>query len=287
MTNLSSTSEVRLDERRRRDELQRFETRLSDNAKENERLQAQYRTLAEENQRKRRNLQDLENEARNKARQNAEQNARLRQSTEMTRTEYQTLRDQLDQLVYQLKFSVEEELKIYETLLNSLRRQQDTRPAVGYAKTSLMDESKDYRPLLAPLIEKASTTSDADRTTSDADRFGVQQNLFDRSERRTKTTTTTTSDADLNGGQRNVVDRSQRRATGASDADLYGVQQNLLDRNQSRTTKTTRTTRRFGQEGNDQQKISMNINRSEQQLPELDENYMQSKIHITRKYKGQ
>ena len=226
-----------LDERRRRDELQRFETRLSDNAKENERLQNQYRTLAEENQRKRRNLQDLENEARNKARQNAEQNARLRQSTELTRAEYQTLRDQLDQLVHRLKFSIEEELKIYETLLNSVHRQKDTRPSLGYGtttattttKTSLMDDSKDYRPL-APLLEKPSTTS---------------------------------------------------------DADVYGVQQNMLDRNQRRTTTTTRTTRRFGQESNDQQKISMNINRTEQQLPELDENYMQSKIHITRKYKGQ
>ena len=68
------------------------------------------------------------------------------------------------------------------------------------------------------------------------------------------------------------------------ETDRYGIQQNMFDQNRTTTT-TTRTTRRFGQEGEDgqhqrrDQVVTPNI-------PEIDEKFLQSKIHITRKYKG-
>jgi chromosome segregation ATPase len=113
------------DERRRRDETQRFESRLDQSTKEYDRLQNDYRIIAEEIQHKRRALQDLENELRNKARKNAEQHALLEYNTALTRDEYYRLKDELDKLAYTLRFSVEEELKIYETLLNSFQRKKE------------------------------------------------------------------------------------------------------------------------------------------------------------------
>jgi hypothetical protein len=85
-------------------------------------------------QRKRRALQDLENELRNKARKHAEQHTLLEHNTDLTRAEYYALKDELDKLVYTLRFSVEEELKIYEALLNSLHRQKEERPAIDDSK---------------------------------------------------------------------------------------------------------------------------------------------------------
>jgi hypothetical protein len=85
--------------------------------------------------------------------------------------------------------------------------------------------------------------------------------------------------------------------------DRYGVQQSLLDQNRTTTT-TTRTTRRFGHDasgggtaaagggggGLQQQQIDVKNIRREQVIspnpPEIDEKFLQSKIHITRKYKG-
>jgi hypothetical protein len=58
----------------------------------------------------------------------------------------------------------------------------------------------------------------------------------------------------------------------------------MFDQNQ--TTTTTRTTRRFAQETDGQQQININRTRSEKETSDLNEQYMQSKIHITRKYKG-
>lgn len=88
-------------------------------------MQQNYRRMAEENQQKRRIVQDLENDLRNKARKLAEERARLERETDMTRAEYYSLKDELDKLAYTLRFSVEEELKIYEALLNSLHRKKD------------------------------------------------------------------------------------------------------------------------------------------------------------------
>lgn len=128
-----------LDERRRREETQRFESRLEQSTKDYDGLQNDYRILAEEIQHKRRALKDLENELRNKARKHAEQHAILEHNTDLTRAEYQRLRDELDRLAYTLRFSVEEELKIYEALLNSFQRkkeeqQQQQRLSIGDSK---------------------------------------------------------------------------------------------------------------------------------------------------------
>ena len=128
-----------LDERRRREESQRFESRLEGNFREHERLQNDYRILSEETQRKRRALHDLENELRNKARKQAEQHARLERDTDLTRAEYYSLKDELDKMAYTLRFSVEEELKIYEALLNSLHRKKEDRPAVTTRTTRVID----------------------------------------------------------------------------------------------------------------------------------------------------
>ncbi len=71
------------------------------------------------------------------------------------------------------------------------------------------------------------------------------------------------------------------------------MQQNLLDQNRTKTT-TTRTTRRFGHGSTGQQQqqtgASSTARREQTQItsnvPEVDEKFLQSKIHITRKYKG-
>ncbi|CAF0946096.1 unnamed protein product [Adineta ricciae] len=200
------------DERHRREEMHRFETRLNEYTKEYDHLQSDLRTLAEENKRKRRLLQDLENEARNKTRKHAEQHAQLQKDTDLIRAEYYALKDELDKLVYTLRFSIEEELKIYEALLNSLHRQKGPRPSLN-----------------------------------------VSTNI-----RQTKTT----------------------------DRNLYGIERDILNQNQITTTTTARTTKRSTQEHDGKQQININMTRAQQETSELNEKYMQSKIHITRKYKG-
>lgn len=112
------------DERRRREEAQRFESRLDECTNEYDRLQHDYRILAEEIQHKRRTLQDLENELRNKNRKHSEQHANLEHDTDLLRTEYYGLKDELDKLAYTLRFSIEEELRVYEALLNSFQRKK-------------------------------------------------------------------------------------------------------------------------------------------------------------------
>jgi DNA repair exonuclease SbcCD ATPase subunit len=199
------------DERRRREETQRFESRLTEHTKEYDQFQSDYRKLAEEIQRKRRILQDLENEARNKARKHAEQHARLQQDTDFTREEYYILKDELDKLAYTLRFSIEEELKIYEALLNSLDRQKNIRPST--------DTSTGFQ------LSKTSITKTAD----------------------------------------------------IDDSAKYAIAQDMLGQTQTTTTTTTRTTKRTTQDSD------KHIRRD---LSELDEKYMQSKIRITRKYKG-
>ena len=65
----------------------------------------------------------------------------------------------------------------------------------------------------------------------------------------------------------------------------------MFDQNRTTTT-TTRTTRRFGQDSEDgqQQQRTTSGSRRDQvatpDIPEIDEKFLQSKIHITRKYKG-
>ena len=103
-----------------------YESRLAQSTNDYDRLQNDYRIVAEDIQYKRRALQDLENELRNKRRKHIEQHAHMEHDTDMTRAEYYSLRDDLDKLAYQLRFSVEEELKIYEGLLNSFQGRRTT-----------------------------------------------------------------------------------------------------------------------------------------------------------------
>lgn len=70
---------------------------------------------------------------------------------------------------------------------------------------------------------------------------------------------------------------------------MYDIQQNLLDQNRTTTT-TTRTTRRFAHGAGGQQATNISIKKREPTatptIPEIDEKFLQSKVHISRKYKG-
>lgn len=96
---------------------ERFEMYLT----EHERLQRDYRILTEEIQAKQRILRELQSKN--------HQRVHLEHETQLTREEYHQLKDELDQFAYTLRFSIEEELKIYETLLNTIERKTtDYRP---------------------------------------------------------------------------------------------------------------------------------------------------------------
>lgn len=214
---ISSTVE----ENRSNDDERRWQSRLNDRRKDFERYQNEFRKLNEENQRKRRIFKDLDNERRNKARRQAEHTDRLIRDRDLSKAEYNLIKDQLDQLAEKLKFGIEEELKIYETLLNSFQQRKETRTTRTKTKTNVVPE--------VPVSS--------------------------------------------------IVDKTTIKTGGTTD--LYDVERNLLDRLAQR--KTTTTTRRLSQQ-------TKNINGYRQQqksIPELDENYIQSKVHITRKYKGQ
>lgn len=143
--------------------MQRFENRLDQNTKEYDRLQNDYQILAEEIQRKRRALNDLENELRNKKRKHAEQHAILEHNTDLTRAEYQRLRDELDKLAYTLRFSVEEELKIYEALLNSFQRKKEQQSRLP------IDDSKYHQ------TKTTTTTRFMDTLSSGAESTGFRR----------------------------------------------------------------------------------------------------------------
>lgn len=127
-----------LDTRRHQEYNQRFEIRFNQQTKEHDRLQGDYRILTEEIQQKQR----IRNELQTKA----QQHLRLERDTELTREEYYQLKDQLDQLTYTLRFSIEEELKIYEALLNSVERK-------------LIVQSNDYRPLKNQMMKTTKSNS--------------------------------------------------------------------------------------------------------------------------------
>ena len=178
-----------LDERRHCEEIQHFEYRLDESTKEHDRLQHDYQTLTEEIQHKRRTLQDLENELRSQARKHAEQHARLEYDTDLTRTEYYTLKDELDKLVSTLRFSVEEELRVYEVLLNSLQRKKEYLSIDGskYRQTTtryldIVDSRKDSK-------EYPTTQPDITKIT----RFTAQTNIDSAPKYRTSPTVTETT----------------------------------------------------------------------------------------------
>ena len=151
----------------------------------------------------------------------------FKENTDLTREEYYTLKDELDKLAYTLRFSIEEELRIYEALLNSVDRQKATRAST--------DQSTGFR---------------------------SSETIIDNSTKYRQ------------GGEQNQSD----------------ILKQMLGQNETRTTTTTtkRTTRRSGHENDgQQQQIKISRHRNETEIaPELDEKYMQSKLRITRKYKG-
>ncbi|UJR10661.1 hypothetical protein I4U23_014856 [Adineta vaga] len=182
------------DERRRREETHRFETRLNEYTKDFDQLQSDYRTLAEENQRKRRLLKDLENEARNKGRKHAEQHAQLQRDTDMTRAEYYALKDELDKLVYTLRFSIEEELRIYEALLNSLHRKKDPRPALDISTN----------------IRQTKTTINEN---TDRNRYAIEKDILNQNQKTTTSTTRTTKRSGQEIDRKQQINIDKTRAT--------------------------------------------------------------------------
>ena len=151
---------------------------LLNRTQEYDRMQTDYRTLTEEVQRKRRILQDLEKEGKNKVRKHAEQHSRLEQETNLTREEYYQMKDELDKLAYTLRFSIEEELKIYEALLNSLDRQRTApRPLAVESNVSRLSKTSIMR------------TADVD----DSAKYGIAQGMLGQNQTSTMTTTTKTT----------------------------------------------------------------------------------------------
>jgi len=168
-----------LDERKRREETERFESRLDQSTKEYDRLQNDYRILAEEIQHKRRALQDLENELRNKARKHAEQHARLEHDTDLTRAEYYALKDELDKLAYTLRFSVEEELKIYEALLNSFQRKKEQRLPIDDLKYRQTTTTTRYIDTISSGVESTGFRRSQPPSSETSRIFTTQTNIDD------------------------------------------------------------------------------------------------------------
>ena len=127
-----------LDTRRHQEFNERFEIRLNQQTKEHDRLQGDYRILTEEIQQKQRILHELQTKS--------QQHLQLERDIELTREEYYQLKDELDQFAYTLRFSIEEELKIYEALLNSVERK-------------LIVQSNDYRPLKNQMMKTTESNS--------------------------------------------------------------------------------------------------------------------------------
>ena len=181
-------------------------------------------------QHKRRALQDLETELRNKARKQAEQHARLEQGTEMTRTEYYALKDELDRLAYTLRFSVEEELKIYEALLNSLHRKTDVRPATN---------EYNYRQ-----TEKSS--SFVDTMSIGAESTGFRRSQPNLSETTRVLTTQTHTDDTARYPPPSFLTQTSRtfvRTSTPEDVVKFRSTPLLAEETRTTTTKTTKTTK--------------------------------------------
>ena len=246
----------------------------------------------------------------------------------------------MDKLAYKLRFSVEEELKIYEALLNSAQRKRDERlpiddsqyrqaittkrytdtissgESTGFRRTpptqsettriftsqTRIDDTPKYRPPPLPSIVTETTTTktvkQSDSTTPAVRRDPVEKPSTNWSYE-TITSGTTSSARDDSTDRDRSAERSVVPARPDADRYAAGGIQSLVDQNRTTTT-TTRTTRRFGHGGTGQQqqqaggKIEQRGTSSSRReetaiashIPEVDEKFLQSKIHITRKYKG-
>ncbi|CAF1058178.1 unnamed protein product [Rotaria sordida] len=180
------------DEQQCHEETQHFENHLQEHTKEYDHLESDYRRLVEETQHKRRLLQDLENQAKTQALKYVEQHARLEHDTDLTRAEYYALKDELDQLAYTLRFSIEEELKIYEALLNSLDREKDVHSSYnksthsGLSKTSItrttdIDHSLKYQ---SPLVSRDIISTTYNENIH-RDQYEIQQNILNQNQKTT------------------------------------------------------------------------------------------------------
>jgi hypothetical protein len=98
------------------------------------------------------------------------------------------LKDELDKLAYTLRFSIEEELKIYEALLNSLDRQKNVRP--------LANISGSYQ------LSKISVRRTVD--IDDSTKYGIAQSMLGQNQTTTTTTKTTKRVAHENDGQQQI-----------------------------------------------------------------------------------
>ncbi|CAF2796747.1 unnamed protein product [Rotaria sp. Silwood2] len=183
------------DEQRCREESQHFENCLQEHTKEYDRLESDYRKLAEEIQHKRQILKDLENQVKTKALKYVEQHAHLEHDTDLTRAEYYALKDELDKLVYTLRFSIEEELKIYEALLNSLDRESNadsshnTSTHSRLSKTSITRTTDiDHSSKCQPSLVSRNVISTKYNESINRNQYGIQQNILNHNQNTTTQT---------------------------------------------------------------------------------------------------
>ena len=172
-----------LDERVHREMTREFESRLERSTNDYDRLQNDYRIVAEDIQHKRRALQDLESELRNKRRKHIEQHTQLEQDTDYTRAEYYSLRDDLDKIAYQLRFSVEEELKIYEALLNSFQRKRVERLPIEDANYRQTSTTARYHDTISSGGESTGFIRASPTLTTETSRMFTSQTNIDDSTR--------------------------------------------------------------------------------------------------------
>ncbi|CAF0815397.1 unnamed protein product [Didymodactylos carnosus] len=344
-------------EQQRLDQIHRLESRMEERQREHDHWNNEYRRLLEDTQRKRRLLLDLESEQDSQQRKDYDKQEYLKQSTDILRQEYYQLKDELDRLGYNLRFSVEEELKIYEALLNSLHRKKGERINIIQRQVTTPDkmtriprenEDRNRYSALETLVTTATTrtpresedrnrhsaletlvttaTTRTPRESEDRNRHSTLETLVTTTTTRTPresedrnwhstlgtlVTTATTSSSiakkqehdhtvpiimieQPNGAvhrwQHDGLSRhsspsseSERLPSSSSsyveqhksemDTAKYGYEQNLTDINKT----TMRTTRKLTYPS--PQPVP-------QKLPEIDEELLQKKIHITRKYKG-
>ncbi|CAF1420312.1 unnamed protein product [Rotaria magnacalcarata] len=186
---ISNKIYMNLDERQYQEHILHFENLLDEHTKEYDSLESDYRILAEKIQHKRWALVDLENQAKLQARRRSEQHARLEHDINLALAEYYELKDQLDQLIYTIRFDIDQELKIYEVLLNSLYQKENDclsqngsnlsqlyRPSI--TRTADIDHTLDFR-RSSMLRDNISITLDENISR---DQYETQKNTIDQSQ---------------------------------------------------------------------------------------------------------
>ncbi|CAF0750941.1 unnamed protein product [Didymodactylos carnosus] len=244
-------------EQKRLEQSNRFESKLEESQHEHDHWNNEYRRLLEDTQRKRRQLQDLESEQNSQQQKDHNQHERLKQTTNTLKEEYYQMKDELDRLAYSLRFSVEEELKIYEALLNSLHRKKDERINLNQRRiitsgSTTIEQQEHDRNIPTIRIEEPN---------------GTNRWQFDTLSRHSSTQS---GDKDrLASTSSNYAEQYKSK----TDMEKYDFEQNITDKNKTTTT----TVRQF---------IHVTPQPVSHTLSEIDEELLQKKVHITRKYKG-